>query len=33
LHRGLSDLFAHPRCRLPANEVRRRLMRFAMQCD
>lgn len=33
LHRGLSDLFAHPRCRLPANEVRRRLMRFATQCD
>ena len=29
LHQGLSDLFAHPRCRLPANEVRRRLARFA----
>jgi len=28
LHRGLSSLFAHPRCRLPANEVRRRLARF-----
>lgn len=29
LHAGLSNLFAHPRCRLPANEVRRRLTRFA----
>lgn len=29
LHGGLSNLFAHPRCRLPANEVRRRLTRFA----
>ncbi|GAJ29055.1 PIN domain-containing protein [Acidomonas methanolica] len=29
LHGGLSSLFAHPRCRLPANEVRRRLARFA----
>ena len=29
LHSGLSNLFAHPRCRLPANEVRRRLARFA----
>jgi len=29
LHGGLSTLFAHPRCRLPATEVRRRLMRFA----
>ena len=28
LHRGLSSLFAHPRCRLPANEVRHRLARF-----
>jgi hypothetical protein len=29
LHDGLSILFAHPRCRLPAQEVRRRLARFA----
>jgi hypothetical protein len=29
LHDGLSVLFAHPRCRLPAHEVRRRLARFA----
>ncbi|MER8688219.1 hypothetical protein [Mesorhizobium sp. M1136] len=29
LHNGLSTIFAHPRCRLPANEVRRRLARFA----
>jgi hypothetical protein len=29
LHDGLSALFAHPRCRLPAHEVRRRLTRFA----
>lgn len=29
LHGGLTNLFAHPRCRLPANEVRRRLARFA----
>ena len=29
LHDGLTALFAHPRCRLPANEVRRRLIRFA----
>jgi hypothetical protein len=29
LHDGLTNLFAHPRCRLPANEVRRRLARFA----
>ncbi|MCX2564743.1 PIN domain-containing protein [Acetobacter thailandicus] len=29
LHGGLASLFAHPRCRLPANEVRRRLSRFA----
>jgi hypothetical protein len=29
LHFGLSRLFDHPRCRLPANEVRRRLARFA----
>lgn len=29
LHIGLSSLFAHPRCRLPAIEVRRRLTRFS----
>lgn len=29
LHGGLTALFAHPRCRLPANEVRRRLTRLA----
>lgn len=29
LHGGLTRLFAHPRCRLPANEVRHRLTRFA----
>ncbi|MEZ5986582.1 MAG: hypothetical protein R3B94_11590 [Hyphomonas sp.] len=29
LHSGLTNLFAHPRCRLPANEVRQRLARFA----
>lgn len=29
LHDGLSAIFAHPRCRLPAQEVRRRLTRFA----
>lgn len=28
LRDGLSNLFAHPRCRLPANEVRRRLLQF-----
>lgn len=28
LYGGLSSLFAHPRCRLPANEVQRRLARF-----
>lgn len=28
LHDGLSAIFAHPRCRLPAQEVRRRLTRF-----
>jgi hypothetical protein len=28
LHLGLSTIFAHPRCRLPATEVRRRLARF-----
>ncbi len=28
LHSGLSSLFVHPRCRLPANEVRRRLGSF-----
>lgn len=29
LHEALSTLFAHPRCRLPGHEVRRRLARFA----
>lgn len=29
LHAGLSAIFAHPRCRLPVQEVRRRLVRFA----
>lgn len=29
LHDGLSAIFAHPRCRLPAQEVRRRLTRIA----
>ena len=29
LHDALSAIFAHPRCRLPAQEVRRRLIRFA----
>lgn len=29
LHDGLSTLSAHPRCRLPTSEVRRRLARFA----
>lgn len=29
LHGGLSRIFAHPRCRLPASEVRRRLALFA----
>ncbi|MFZ5619317.1 MAG: hypothetical protein ACOZAA_18550 [Pseudomonadota bacterium] len=29
LHDGLSAIFAHPRCRLPVQEVRRRLTRFA----
>ena len=29
LHSGLSVIFAHPRCRLPSHEVRRRLARFA----
>ena len=29
LHGGLARLAAHPRCRLPANEVRHRLERFA----
>ena len=33
LHSGLSAIFAHPRCRLPANEVRRRLNRFAEGID
>ncbi len=33
LHGGLSNLFAHPRCRLPGVEVRRRLIRFTTQCD
>lgn len=31
LHSGLSNLSAHPRCRLPANEVRRRLERFSQR--
>jgi hypothetical protein len=31
LHDGLSAIFGHPRCRLPANEVRSRLARFAEQ--
>lgn len=30
LHDGLNTIFAHPRCRLPAHEVRRRLARFAL---
>lgn len=29
LHQGLTTIFAHPRCRLPAQEVRRRLVRFS----
>lgn len=29
LHGGLTTLSAHPRCRLPASEVQRRLARFA----
>lgn len=29
LHRGLTQLFAHPRCRLPTKEVRHRLIRFS----
>lgn len=29
LHGGLSQLFAHPRCRLPAHEVNQRLTRFS----
>ncbi len=29
LHGGLSAIFAHPRCRLPAQETRQRLARFA----
>ena len=29
LHGGLAQLFAHPRCRLPAKEVKRRLTRFS----
>jgi hypothetical protein len=28
LHASLTRIFAHPRCRLPAQEVRRRLARF-----
>ncbi|WP_431324633.1 hypothetical protein [Rhizobium sp. YTU87027] len=28
LHSGLTTLFSHPRCRLPAAEVRRRLARY-----
>ena len=31
LHTGLSTLFAHPRCRLPENEVQLRLTRFGEQ--
>jgi hypothetical protein len=31
LHEGLSILFAHPRCRLPGHEVRRRLARLAQK--
>lgn len=31
LHAGLSALSAHPRCRLPANEIEIRLVRFAPQ--
>jgi hypothetical protein len=30
LHAGLTAIFAHPRCRLPAAEVRRRLERYAI---
>ena len=34
LHQGLNTIFAHPRCRLPASEVRRRLARSRVQsCD
>jgi predicted nucleic acid-binding protein len=33
LHRELSAIFAHPRCRLPANEVRLRLARFAQRLE
>lgn len=33
LHQGLNTIFAHPRCRLPANEVRCRLARFAQGID
>ncbi|MCC6480295.1 hypothetical protein [Novosphingobium sp. LASN5T] len=29
LHSGLTQLYAHPRCRLPASEVKHRLTRFA----
>lgn len=29
LHSGLSRLANHPRCRLPASEIRRRLIRFS----
>jgi hypothetical protein len=31
LHDGLSTIFAHPRCRLPAQEVQQRLTRFTEQ--
>jgi hypothetical protein len=31
LHDGLSAIFAHPRCRLPTEEVQRRLAQFAEQ--
>lgn len=29
LHAGLTSISAHPRCRLPTTEVRRRLTRFS----
>lgn len=29
LHVGLNNLFSHPKCRLPANEVRQRFARFS----
>ncbi|CCM79725.1 MULTISPECIES: hypothetical protein [Rhizobium] len=33
LHAGLSTVFGHPRCRLPAGEVKRRLVRYAEHRD